>query len=166
MNYEILLKPADTWTLAPFLLDMPYLDLFKCNLTDTNHCSESNYSVILDDFEKFPLFPYGVCAREKRNAFFENYSVHNDKLGFERKFKVYESNKTSNIRVSPTIENSQRYQRCINYNPTREYFKNYIKEQPSLGIGLQLFVQNKIDIEPVFKYIELIYETKKPFQTS
>lgn len=178
LGYDVFPNPTDTRTLIPFLEEMPHLDLFKYIVADAGYGSESNYSAILDNFEKVPLIPYRMYEKEKKRSYkndptkfqnweyhaaddyyvdhqgvkfsFKNYSVRHGKYGFERKFKIYEADKTQ---ATPELDRLAKtpkgYQRRINYNPTWDYFKNYVKEQLSSEIGSQIYAQRKIDVEPV-----------------
>ncbi|NKZ23197.1 transposase, partial [Pediococcus argentinicus] len=122
LNYGVFSNPTDTRTLIPFLSSMHHLELFKYIVADAGYGSESNYSAIVDHFNKVPLIPYGMMEKEKKRKFkndptklqnwdynaeldyytdnqgvkfsFKNYSIRHDKYGFERKFKIYEADKT------------------------------------------------------------------------
>ena len=101
---------------------MHSLNLFKYIVADAGYGSESNYSAVIDDFEKIPLIPYGMYEKEQKCKFkndptkihnwkynaaddyytdhlgvkfsFKRYSIRHDKYGYERKFKIYEADKT------------------------------------------------------------------------
>ncbi|WP_198645668.1 transposase, partial [Staphylococcus chromogenes] len=62
LAYGVYNKPGDTRTLEPFLNEMKelYGDIPEYIVADTGYSSESNYKMILDDFEKTPLITYGT----------------------------------------------------------------------------------------------------------
>jgi hypothetical protein len=48
---------------------MHSLDLFKYIMADAGYGSESNYTAVIDDFEKIPLIPYGMYEKEQKRKF-------------------------------------------------------------------------------------------------
>ena len=179
LNYQIFPNPTDTRTFIPFLNSTAILNNFSYIVADAGYGSKSNYSKIIDDFEKIPLIPYGLMLKEEKRKFkndptkfanwkyqakddffidyqgvyfsFKNYSIRHDKYGFERKFKIYEADKHQpTAKLDQLSKTPEGYQRRIYYNPNWEYFKNYTKDKLSDPELKKIYGQRKIEVESVF----------------
>ncbi|MCO4333117.1 IS1182 family transposase [Staphylococcus hyicus] len=119
LAYGVYNKPGDTRTLEPFLNEMKelYGDIPEYIVADAGYGSESNYKMILDDFEKTPLITYGMYIKEGKKKFkndpfisanwqynelddyylcpnnkelhFFKYRIRHDYYGYRRDFKEY-----------------------------------------------------------------------------
>ncbi|WP_145951842.1 IS1182 family transposase [Staphylococcus lutrae] len=119
LAYGVYNKPGDTRTLEPFLNEMKelYGDIPEYIVADAGYGSESNYKMILDDFEKTPLITYGMYIKEGKKKFkndpfisanwrynelddyylcpnnkelhFLKYRIRHDYYGYRRDFKEY-----------------------------------------------------------------------------
>lgn len=69
LGYQIFPNPTDTRTFVPFLQAMSVLNDFTYVVADAGYGSESNYSAVIDDFEKIPLIPYGMMLKEAKRKF-------------------------------------------------------------------------------------------------
>lgn len=190
LNYDIFPNPTDTRTLIPFLNDMHFLDLFKYIVADAGYGSESNYSAVIDQFEKVPLIPYTMYQKEQKRKFkndptkihnweynekddyyidhlgvrfsFKRYSIRHDKYGFERKFKLYEADKVQETEELDLLAKTAKgHQRYVSYNPTWDYFKNYVKTQLSSKIGSEVYAHRKLDVEPMFGRMKAIFGVRR-----
>ena len=190
LNYGIFSNPTDTRTLLPFLSDMHSLDLFKYIVADAGYGSESNYSAIVDDFDKTPLIPYGMYEKEQKRKFkndptrihnwkynaaddyytdhlsvkfsFKRYSIRHDKYGYERQFKIYEADKTQEtFKLDELAKTPKGRQRQVAYNPTWNYFKNYVKDLLSSDQGSEIYSHRKYDVEPMFGRMKSIFGVRR-----
>ena len=190
LNYGIFSNPTDTRTLIPFLSEMHSLNLFKYIVADAGYGSESNYSAVLDDFEKIPLIPYGMYEKEQQRKFkndptkihnwkynaaddyytdhlgvkfsFKRYSIRHDKYGYERKFKIYEADKTQETTTLDELAKTPKgRQRQVAYNPTWDYFKNYVKDLLSSDMGSAIYSHRKYDVEPMFGRMKSIFGVRR-----
>lgn len=190
LNYGVFSNPTDTRTLVPFLSDMHSLNLFKYIVADAGYGSESNYSTVIDDFEKTPLIPYGMYEKEQKRKFkndptkihnwkynaaddyytdhlgvkfsFKRYSIRHDKYGYERKFKIYEADKTQETTTLDKLAKTPKgRQRQVAYNPTWDYFKNYVKDLLSSDMGSEIYSHRKYDVEPMFGRMKSIFGVRR-----
>lgn len=190
LNYGVFSNPTDTRTLVPFLSDMHSLNLFKYIVADAGYGSESNYSAVIDDFEKTPLIPYGMYEKEQKRKFkndptkihnwkynaaddyytdhlgvkfsFKRYSIRHDKYGYERKFKIYEADKTQETTTLDKLAKTPKgRQRQVAYNPTWDYFKNYVKDLLSSDMGSEIYSHRKYDVEPMFGRMKSIFGVRR-----
>lgn len=190
LGYGIFPNPTDTRTLIPFLSNMHSMSLFKYIVADAGYGSESNYSALIDQFNKVPLIPYGMMEKEKKRKYkndptkihnwqynaeddyyidyqgvrfsFKRYSIRHDKYGFERKFKTYEADRVQLTAELDKLAKTQGgNQRQINYNPTWDYFKNQAKEHLTSEIGKRIYSHRKYDVEPVFGRMKAIFGVRR-----
>lgn len=190
LNYGIFSNPTDTRTLIPFLSEIHSLNLFKYIVADAGYGSESNYSAVIDDFEKIPLIPYGMYEKEQKRKFkndptkihnwkynaaddyytdhlgvkfsFKRYSIRHDKYGYERKFKIYEADKTQETTTLDELAKTPKgRQRQVAYNPTWDYFKNYVKDLLSSDMGSAIYSHRKYDVEPMFGRMKSIFGVRR-----
>jgi len=53
------------------------------------------------------------------------------------------------------------HQRYVSYNPTWDYFKNYVKTQLSSKIGSEVYAHRKLDVEPMFGRMKAIFGVRR-----
>lgn len=119
LAYGIFQNPGDTRTLGDFIKIIEEMngDIPEYIVADAGYGSESNYEMIIDEFERTPLIPYNMVLKEQKKKYKENifnsanwkydeindqyicpdnkilflngYRYRTDKYGFVRKFKEY-----------------------------------------------------------------------------
>ncbi|MGS4116868.1 IS1182 family transposase, partial [Staphylococcus pseudintermedius] len=119
LAYGIFQNPGDTRTLGDFLKIIEEMngDIPEYIVADAGYGSESNYEMIMDEFERTPLIPYNMVLKEQKKKykenifnsanwkydeindqyicpnnkilFFNGYRYRTDKYGFVRDFKEY-----------------------------------------------------------------------------
>src|SRR5699024_1305264 len=129
LAYDIFPNPTDTRTFIPFLntIEKDYFELPKYIVADAGYGSEQNYDDVLNHRNRTPLITYNKYRKEKKkkckndpfkteNGEYDgatdsviytnnrrvNYiyeSNRTDKYGFNRTFKVYESESCSDCPV-------------------------------------------------------------------
>lgn len=190
LNYGIFPNLTDMRTLVPFLSNMHSLVLFQYIVADVDYGSESNYAAVIDAFEKIPLIPYGMYEKEQKRKFkndptkihnwkysatddyytdhlgvkfsFKRYSIRHDKYGYERKFKIYEADKTQETAILDKLAKTPKErQRQVAYNPNWDYFKNCVKDLLSTDMGSEIYSRRKCDVEPVFGRMKSVFGVRR-----
>lgn len=179
LDYALFSNPTDTRILVPFLKQCHSLDFFNRIVADAGYGSEYNYTTIIDQFEKQPIIPYTTYQKEQQRKFkndpirpqnwqynaeddyyidhlgvrfsFYRYSKRPDKYGFERDIKLYRADKHQlSAQLDQLAKTPGKRPRCIQVNPTWNYYKAKVKETLSNDEGKAIYRRRKFDVEPVF----------------
>lgn len=181
LGYDLYPNPTDTRTLGPFLNTMvdTFQHLPEKIVGDSGYGSESNYEMIMDDYERTALIPYNTYYKEKKKKYkndemhpanwpydaandlyicpdsreirFKRYADRTDKYGYTRSFKMYESPDCSGCPLyDMCIKSDRQINKRIQKNMNLEYFKAQVKHQLSTKENRAIYQQRKVDIETVF----------------
>ena len=181
LGYDLYPNPTDTRTLKPFLDTM--LETFQHLpgkiVGDSGYGSESNYEMIMDDYERTALIPYNTYYKEKKKKYkddeihpanwpydatndlyicpddreirFDRYTKRTDKCGYTRSFKMYASDDCSGCPLyDMCIKSEKQINKRIQKNMNLEYFKAQVNHQLSTKENREIYQQRKVDIETVF----------------
>lgn len=179
LAFDIFPNPTDTRTLKPFLSSLQTLDMFEYIVADAGYGGQENYHYILNELNKTPLIPYSTYGKEQSKKYaldpqnkknwvysqdtdtwvdtqgvrysFKYLSHRTDRYGFQREFKVYESD---DIQDTPELERLSKTesgkQKRLAINPAWEQLKDYVRFQLTSERGSSIYRQRKYDIETVF----------------
>ena len=143
----------------------------------------SNYTTIIDRFEKQPVIPYTTYQKEQKRKYktdptksqnwqynaeddyyidhlgvrfsFYRYSRRIDKYGFKRDFKLYRADKHQlSVQLDQLAKTPSGRQRYMQVNPTWNYYKAKVKATLSSDEGKAIYRRRKYDVEPVFGHMK------------
>lgn len=185
LAYSLFPNPTDTRTLIPFLdeIEQHYFELPKHIVADAGYGSEQNYDDILSNRKREALITYGMYIKEQKKKYRENkfnsanwqydeendvylcpnqkllqfkyHSVRTDKVGFTRRFKVYECEDCSGCPFrSLCTKAKEGNNRTLMVNEKWEQQKEYVREKLSEEKTGSIYRQRKIDVEPVFGFLK------------
>lgn len=181
LGFDLYPNPTDTRTLKPFLNTMveQFRHLPEKIVGDSGYGSESNYEMIMDDYERTALIPYNTYYKEKKKKYkddemhpanwpydaandlyicpdgreirFDRYTQRTDKYGYTRSFKMYASDDCSGCPLyDMCIKSEKQINKRIQKNMNLEYFKAQVNHQLSTKENREIYQQRKVDIETVF----------------
>jgi hypothetical protein len=152
-------------------------------VADAGYGSEQNYEDVLNNRQRTPLITYGMYRKEKKKSYknnpfnisnwlfdqetdsftcpndkklsFKYWSTRTDKSGFERNFKVYESEDCFECPLrSQCTKAKEGNNRKVHYNEKWENQKAYIQEVLSDEETGEIYGKRKIDVEPTFGFLK------------
>lgn len=185
LAYDVFPNPTDTRTLIPFLneIEEGYFDLPKYIVADAGYGSEQNYHDILSNRGREALITYNMYQKEQKRKYkkdefntanwlydeekdeytcpnqqqliYKYDSVRTDRYGFQRQFKVYESEDCSTCPLrSYCTKAKPGNNRKMMVNEVWEEHKEYVREKLSEEETNSIYRRRKIDVEPVFGFLK------------
>ena len=185
LAYDVFPNPTDTRTLIPFLneIEEGYFDLPKYIVADAGYGSEQNYHDILSNRGREALITYNMYQKEQKRKYkkdefntanwlydeekdeytcpnqqqliYKYDSVRTDRYGFQRQFKVYESEDCSTCLLRSSCTKAKPgNNRKMMVNEVWEEHKEYVREKLSEEETNSIYRRRKIDVEPVFGFLK------------
>lgn len=185
LAYDIFPNPTDTRTLIPFLdeIEGQYFALPKYIVADAGYGSEQNYRDILSNRGREALITYNMYQKEQKRSYkkdefntanwlydeekdeytcpnqqqliYKYDSVRTDRYGFQRQFKVYESENCSSCPLRSYCTKAKfGNNRKMMVNEIWEEQKEYVRAKLSEEKTNSIYRRRKIDVEPVFGFLK------------
>ncbi len=185
LAYSLFSNPTDTRTLIPFLdeIELYYFELPKHIVADAGYGSEQNFTDILSNRKREALITYNLYLKEQKKKYkqdifnpdnweydeetdtytcpnqkrleFQYHSTRNDRTGFERKFKIYESEDCLECPFRSSCTKAKvGNNRKLMVNEKWEQQKEYVRAKLSEEKTRSIYRKRKIDVEPVFGFLK------------